>query len=241
MNTQYIVNGMTCGSCVAKVTESLEQLPDVISATVNRVTNTADINMKRAIPIDVLEQKLKGTDTKYSILANSREIVSQNNQSWISTYKPIIIVFAYISMITVLIEFVNGSFDVKRWMRHFMASFFLVFSFFKILDLRGFADSYSTYDIIAKIWQPWAYLYAFIELGIGVSYLMAWNPIVTNVVAFIVMTVSIIGVLRSVLNKQKIQCACLGSVFDLPMSTVTIIEDALMIMMSGYMIFNILN
>ena len=50
------------------------------------------------------------------------------------------------------------------------------------------------------------------------------------------MTVSIIGVLQSVFNKRKIQCACLGAVFNLPMSTVTIIEDLLMITMSGIML-----
>ena len=54
------------------------------------------------------------------------------------------------------------------------------------------------------------------------------------------MTISIIGVLQSVLNKKKIQCACLGTVFNLPMSTVTIIEDALMIVMSGIMILNLI-
>jgi len=43
---------------------------------------------------------------------------------------------------------------------------------------------------------------------------------------------SIIGVLQSVLNKTKIQCACLGSVFKLPMSSVTMFEDGLMIVMS---------
>ena len=51
------------------------------------------------------------------------------------------------------------------------------------------------------------------------------------------MSISIIGVIRSVTNKRKIKCACLGAVFDLPMSTVTIIEDALMIAMSGLMIY----
>ncbi|RYZ78221.1 MAG: heavy-metal-associated domain-containing protein, partial [Proteobacteria bacterium] len=44
------------------------------------------------------------------------------------------------------------------------------------------------------------------------------------------------GVLQSVLNKRKIQCACLGAVFNLPMSTVTIIEDGLMIAMSAVML-----
>ena len=51
------------------------------------------------------------------------------------------------------------------------------------------------------------------------------------------MSISIIGVLQAVLNKKKIQCACLGAVFKLPMSTITIIEDALMILMSGIMVF----
>jgi hypothetical protein len=51
------------------------------------------------------------------------------------------------------------------------------------------------------------------------------------------MSVSIIGVLQSVLNKSKIKCACLGAVFQLPMSTVTIVEDGLMIAMSASMLF----
>ncbi|RYY00555.1 MAG: heavy-metal-associated domain-containing protein, partial [Gammaproteobacteria bacterium] len=59
--------------------------------------------------------------------------------------------------------------------------------------------------------------------------------LLTNGVTFVVMTVSIIGVLQSVLNKRKIKCACLGDVFNLPMSTITIIEDALMIAMSVVM------
>lgn len=51
-----------------------------------------------------------------------------------------------------------------------------------------------------------------------------------------VMSISIIGVLQSVLNKKKIQRACLGAVFNLPMSTLTIIEDFLMIAMSAAML-----
>lgn len=124
-----------------------------------------------------------------------------------------------------------------QWMTHFMAGFFLVFSFFKLLNLKGFAESYAMYDVVAKKVSAWAYLYAFIELGLGISYLLNYNPLVTNVVAFIVMSLSIIGVLQSVFNKKKIQCACLGAVFNLPMSTVTIIEDGLMILMSGIMIY----
>jgi hypothetical protein len=64
--------------------------------------------------------------------------------------------------------------------------------------------------------------------------------LVTNGVTFVVMSISIIGVLQSVLNKRKIKCACLGAVFNLPMSTITITEDALMIAMSGIMFLSMM-
>ena len=121
-------------------------------------------------------------------------------------------------------------------MRVFMAGFFLTFSFFKMLDLRGFAESYAMYDIVAKKLNNWGYIYAFIELTLGIAYAINFQPIIVNIVTLIVMTISIIGVLQSVFNKRKIKCACLGAVFNLPMSTVTIIEDALMIAMSVAML-----
>ena len=126
------------------------------------------------------------------------------------------------------------------WMRHFMAGFFLVFSFFKFLNLKGFAESYVMYDVLAKKIPAWAYLYAFVEFGLGIAFLIDFNPILTNAVTLVVMTISIIGVLQSVLNKQKIQCACLGAVFNLPMSTVTIIEDGIMILMSAAMLVTLM-
>jgi hypothetical protein len=142
---------------------------------------------------------------------------------------------------TILFEAINNGFELDRWMNHFMAFFFLVFSFFKLLDLRGFADSYASYDIIAKRWFSWGFLYPFVELGLGLAFLFHFQPLLTNGLTFVVMTLSIIGVLQSVMNKKKIRCACLGAVFNLPMSTITIIEDGLMIVMSALMIFKMMS
>jgi hypothetical protein len=120
-----------------------------------------------------------------------------------------------------------------------MSGFFLVFSFFKLLNLQGFANSYSMYDIVAKRFKAWGYIYAFVELGLGLAFALNIAPFAVNAITFIVMTVSLVGVLQSVLNKRKIQCACLGAVFNLPMSTVTIVEDALMIAMSGVVLLGV--
>ncbi len=226
---------MTCESCEAKVKSALLTLPDVLSAEVSKDQSNATISMQKHIPLSEFQNALGGPDSKYKISALHHSEISEQAKSWFSTYKPILIIFAYITGISLVLQ-INQPFDGMAAMRHFMAGFFLTFSFFKLLDLRGFADSYAMYDIVARQFKAWGYLYAFIELGLGIAYLLNFEPQVTNIVTLVVMSVSIVGVLQSVFNKKKIQCACLGAVFNLPMSTVTIIEDALMIGMSAAML-----
>jgi hypothetical protein len=153
-------------------------------------------------------------------------------------YKPLILVFAYILLVCFAVEWLNGSFLLHRFMPNFMAGFFLVFSFFKLLDLNGFAGSYAMYDVLAKRLPVYAYIYPFIELGLGTAYLLAYRPTLINTITFIVMAFSSIGVILAVLNKQKIKCACLGTGFNLPMTTVTVIEDVLMAAMAAWMLLS---
>ncbi|NOT38766.1 MAG: heavy metal translocating P-type ATPase [Saprospiraceae bacterium] len=231
---KYQVTGMTCASCEAKVKSSLLMVENVVSIEVSKDENSATITMDKHIPLDKLQKALP---EKYQISVLLHNELAEQTKGWLATYKPILLIFFYISAVTILVQFTNEKFDTMQWMRHFMAGFFLVFSFFKILNLKGFAESYVMYDIVAKRLPAWAYIYAFTEFALGIAFLINFNPLITNSVTFLVMSISIIGVLQSVLNKKKIQCACLGAVFNLPMSTVTIIEDALMIVMSGMMLF----
>jgi len=235
MKHTYQITGMTCANCEAKVKSAFLSLPDIESAEVSKATGTATITMAKHIALSEL-QKAIGEKGNYKITAEHHSETAEQAKSWLETYKPILLIFAYITSITLLVQFNNHHFMPMQWMQHFMAGFFLTFSFFKLLNLSGFAESYAMYDVIAKRIPAWGYVYAFTELALGIAYLINFNPLVTNAVTFLVMSISIIGVLQSVLNKKKIQCACLGAVFNLPMSTVTIIEDALMIAMSGAMI-----
>jgi uncharacterized membrane protein YphA (DoxX/SURF4 family) len=125
---------------------------------------------------------------------------------------------------------------VMEGMRIFMSGFFLIFSFFKLLDVKGFVSSYAMYDIVAKRIPMYGYLYIGIEFLLGVFYMIGYQMDILNWVTLIVMSISLIGVVESVINKRKIQCACLGTVFNLPMTTVTIIEDSIMILMAFWMI-----
>jgi copper chaperone CopZ len=237
MTHKYQLTGMTCSSCEAKVKSALLTIENVTAVEVSKETNTASITMDKHIAISDFQKVL---DNKYQILAINHNEIAEQTKSWFETYKPILLIFFYIIVVTTLVQTQNTKFDFMQAMRHFMSGFFLIFSFFKLLNLKGFAVSYMMYDVLAKQVPAWAYLYVFIELSLGIAFLINFNPILTNSITIIVMSISIIGVLQSVLNKKKIQCACLGDVFNLPMSTVTIIEDGLMIVMSGIMILKLL-
>ncbi|MCZ2480567.1 MULTISPECIES: heavy-metal-associated domain-containing protein [Flectobacillaceae] len=237
MKHTYQITGMTCSSCETKVKSALQMIENVTEVVVTKADNSATITMNKHIPLSDLQQAL---DPKYTISAIQFNETEELAKSWFETYKPILLIFFYISLVVVLVQINSERFNIMMAMQYFMAGFFLVFSFFKFLNLKGFAESYVMYDVLAKRIPIWAYLYAFIEVSLGMAYLINFNPLVTNIFTFTVMSLSIIGVLQSVFNKRKIQCACLGAVFNLPMSTITIIEDALMIVMSGYMIINIL-
>jgi copper chaperone CopZ len=245
MKHSYKIIGMTCNGCVSKAKSELLKIRAITEAHVQLEPPQAAITMQKHIPLETLQAALTKagnytiTETNSGIHHAMSPESPKETKSWLATYKSILIVFAYITGITLLIEIERGSFIWKLWMQNFMAAFFLIFSLFKMLDLKGFAESYFSYDIIAKRWIIWGYVYAFIELGLGLAYMLKFNPLFTNIATFVVMSISIIGVIQSVLNKRKIKCACLGAVFNLPMSTITILEDALMIGMSGVMILTL--
>ena|SRR6266480_235851 len=122
------------------------------------------------------------------------------------------------------------------WMHDFMGFFLLVFSMFKLFDLEGFADGFQMYDLLAKHVRAYAYLYAFIELALGLGYLAHWQPKLIYLVTLIVMTFGGLGVIRALTKRLDIECACLGTVLSVPLSTVAVIEDLGMAGMAATML-----
>lgn len=153
-----------------------------------------------------------------------------------TSYFPLVLIVAYILVVVGAVEVSAGVFDWHRAMTNFMAGFFLVFSFFKLLDVTAFADAYQTYDLVAARSRAYALAYPFVELLLGVAYLLHFQPLVTNGVTLLVMTIGIAGVMRTLLAGRTVKCACLGAVFNLPMSYVTLAEDAVMAVMAAIML-----
>jgi copper chaperone CopZ len=238
MTHEYQISGITCEGCVSKVKNLLEKVPGITEARVG-LDGMAILHMDRHVTTATLQAALRELPRyQLSEKVTTPAFVEETttDRGFWSTYKPVLLVFAYITGVTLLAEAASGTFDAMRWMRHFMAGFFLVFSFFKLLDVPAFAASYSSYDVLAKKWPGWGYAYPWIELSLGILFLLNIAPIWVNGLTFVVMGVSLVGVTQSLLAKRRFQCACLGAVFNLPMSKITLFEDALMVLMSAVMV-----
>lgn len=232
---------LNCGACVAAVKPFLDKEPSILSWEVDvdvkdKTLTVRGEEVSSAIVRDaVAKAGFKVLDELNS--GSTQPPESQAEQATPTTYYPLILILFFLLGTVALVELSAGSFQWGRAMSNFMGGFFLVFSFFKLLDTRGFADSYQMYDVVAKRFRTYGYLYPFIELVLGIAYLTNFQPVLTNTVTLVVMSVSAVGVINSLLNKRKIRCACLGTVFNLPMSTVTLVEDSMMAGMAGFMLF----
>ena len=235
---QLAINGMHCGSCVKKVTAVLQPFTEEVKVTLsppvaslkNPIASIAQLNKALAKVGEYNVSELNLTKTSQAPLKD------QPIANWVRTYQPLFLIVGYILLTTLTINFSQEPFNIERWMMHFMAGFFLVFSFFKMLSIHAFANSYAMYDLLAMRSKIYGFIYPFIELTLGLAYLLAFEPRITNTATVVIMGFSSLGVIRAVIKKQKIRCACLGTVFELPMSTITIIEDLLMAGMAAWML-----
>jgi len=233
---------LNCHACVAAVKPLLDNESSITSWDVDIAVSEKTLTVHGN---GVSSEKVRDAVAKAGFkVLNELEPVSFQRpgespaeQSAPTTYYPLILILAFLIGVVALMELNAGGIAWGRAMSNFMGGFFIVFSFFKLLDLRGFADSYQMYDVIAQRFRSYGYAYPFIELLLGMAYLAGFQPVLTNVVTLIVMSVSAFGVFKSLVAKRKVRCACLGTVFNLPMTTVTLVEDSLMAGMAALMLF----
>jgi hypothetical protein len=153
-------------------------------------------------------------------------------------YIPLIVIVALTLLSACAKELASGTWSWMNWMHDFMGFFLVVFSMFKFFDMEGFADGFQMYDLLAKPFRSYAYVYPFIELFLGLGYLAHWQPKLIYVATISVLTFGSIGVLRALFKGLDIECACMGTVLHVPLSTVALIEDLGMALIAALMLGN---
>ena len=232
------ISGMTCEGCRSSVEDKLSTLDGVDKVHVDLTRGQAVIYSKNPVNLSLIKETLP---PKYSLI-NVEDVNLDTHgditikASKIHQLKPLFIILGYIFIASILLNYKNW--NSSNAMLDFMGLFYIIFSFFKILDIKGFSMSFRMYDPLAKQAPIYGYIYPFIEVLLGMMFLIRFEVNIALILTVIVLGITTIGVTQTLINKRSIKCACLGTTLNLPMTEATFIENALMIIMAFSLIFS---
>ena len=232
----YHVTGMTCNGCKNAVENALNQLSGITNAEVSLEASEVTIEMPEKVSISELKKAVPKPFTISELEVETTTISKLENNERLQLY-PLFLIFSYITVAAILLHY--SSWNIGEFMLDFMGLFYIVFSFFKFLDFKGFPKSFKMYDPLAKVLPIYARLYPFIETSLGILFLMRIQIPLALIITLIILGVTTIGVTKTLLGKKSIQCACLGTALKLPMTKATFIENSIMIIMAITMLYNI--
>lgn len=245
------IRGMRCGACAAKVQGALSSLQSIQTVEVDHERDCAIVSAAVVLSehevrlvlsqaggftLEAMKAETNPSDPMAGVPLTTGESDASADEAPSQSLFPLFLIVGYIFAVTLLLAWSNSHWSMDSMMRHFMAGFFLVFSFFKFLDVPGFASAFKMYDPLAKAIPGWSWIYPYVELLLGVAYMMSWQPLATNVTTLVLMSVGGVGVLQSLLQKRTIRCACLGTALNLPMTKVTLVENGTMAAMAAFML-----
>ena len=242
MKHTYKIEGMTCNNCKASVEKYLNELPNISHVSIDLEKGEVEVTMEKHVASDALQNALP---EKYIVSEMKiREDSASNNSSRIPSdktklqqLKPLVLILFYITSAAVLLHYNDWSWN--EFMLDFMGLFYIVFGFFKMLDLKGFTESFKMYDLLAKRLPIYGWIYPFIETALGVMFLMRFQLNIALIMTLVVLGITTLGVTKTLLDKKSIRCACLGTALKLPMTEATLIENTIMIAMAALMLFEV--
>lgn len=154
-----------------------------------------------------------------------------------TTYTPVIALFAVAFMLALAIEFLVGlPVGVATLVPNFIAVAMVLLALQKLKDVESFSSMFLNYDLLAKRWVPYSYLYPFVELGAGILMLAHLLPAISIPAALFIGGVGAVSVFKAVyIDKRELKCACVGGDTKVPLGFVSLSENLMMIGMALWM------
>ena len=242
MKQTYTIKGMTCGGCKTSVEKHIGGVEFVTNVEVSLEMEEVTITLEHPISIDifkkVLPEKFNLFEKSYKSRIQDISSISEKEQevSKVKQLQPLFIILFYLATTVIFLNYKDW--NSREMMFDFMGLFFIVFSFFKMLDLKNFPTSFSMYDPLAEKILFYGWVYPFIEIALGLMFLVRFELNIALYVTIVILGITTFGVTKTLMNKKNIQCACLGTALKLPMTEATLIENTLMLSMSIFLVLS---
>ncbi|WP_353199786.1 MauE/DoxX family redox-associated membrane protein [Sandarakinorhabdus sp.] len=154
------------------------------------------------------------------------------------TYRPVITLFAMAAAMSLAISMaVRGTpFTIEAgiW---FVGMAMCLLAFLKLKDIEGFVTGFIGYDLLARAWLPYAYVYAWAEATSGVLMLSGQLVWLASGLALFIGGIGAASVIKAVyIDKRALTCACVGAGSNVPLGFVSLLENLMMLSMGLFML-----
>jgi glutaredoxin len=152
------------------------------------------------------------------------------------TYVPVIAVFAMAALMGLAVGWAGGLGGAGT-LRAALASAMALLAVQKLRDIEAFSTMFLNYDLLARRWVPYGYIYPFAEAGAAILMLAGVLPWLSGPVALFIGTVGAVSVAKAVyVDKRSLTCACMGGSSKVPLGFVSLTENLVMMGMGLWMI-----
>lgn len=155
------------------------------------------------------------------------------------TYRPVIALFSMTALMALAVSYamLETPFTIRaaEW---FIAFSMCVLALLKLQNIESFSSMFLGYDLLAKRWVPYSYIYPFAEGGAGVLMIAGALTWLSVPVALFIGAIGAASVFKAVyLDKRSLKCACVGGDSNVPLGAVSLIENLMMVGMAIWMAF----
>ena len=155
-----------------------------------------------------------------------------------TSYKPVIALFGMTALMALAASHaVYGTPFTLRAGEWFIAFSMAVLALLKLQNVESFATMFLNYDLLAKRWVSYAYIYPFAEGLAGVLMIAGALTWLSIPVALFIGTIGAVSVFKAVyIDRRELKCACVGGSSNVPLGFVSLTENLMMIAMAVWML-----
>lgn len=153
------------------------------------------------------------------------------------SYAPVLTVFAVAALMALAVSWaVMGTLLTVHAAEWFIAFSMSILAMLKLQDIEKFSAMFLNYDLLARRWVPYSYVYPFAELGAGVLMIAGALTWLSVPVALVIGTIGAVSVVKAVyVDRRELKCACVGGSGKVPLGFVSLTENLIMIAMALWM------
>lgn len=154
------------------------------------------------------------------------------------TYRPVIAVFAVTALMALAAsQAVSGAMFTLKAVQWFIAFSMCVLAILKLRDVESFSNMFLGYDLLARRFVPYAYIYPFAEALAGVLMISGALKWISVPVALFIGGIGAVSVLKAVyIDRRDLKCACVGGDSNVPLGFVSLTENLMMVAMAIWML-----